>query len=80
MIAICHLLYTIIVQVGGCIVNPYNKKIVGIGHNALPESRGWDQNDFPHWEKRDIEKYGFENTKYAHGKCIKSRMSCLYIT
>ena len=61
-------------QVGGCIVNPDNKKIVGIGHNALPESRDWDQNDFPHWEKRDIKAHGFENTKYAHGRCIKSRI------
>ena len=49
-------------------MNPDSKKIVGIGHNALPESSGWDQNDFPHWEKRDIEEYGFESTKYAHGK------------
>ena len=62
-------------QVGACIVNPESKKIVGIGHNGLPESRGWDQEDFPHWdtvppEDIDDSEYRFENTKYAHGKSI----------
>ena len=59
-----------IMQVGACIVNPESKKVVATGHNALPESRGWDQKDFPHWEKRDLEKYNFEDTKYAHGEYI----------
>ena len=54
-------------QVGACVVNP-DHKIVGIGHNAPPESRGCAEQDFPHWEKRDIDKDGFENTKYAYGK------------
>ena len=48
-------------------MNPSNK-IVAIGHNALPESQGCTNNLFPHWEKRDIEKEGIENTKYAYGK------------
>lgn len=63
----CMPLIRTYMQVGACVVNP-DYKIVGIGHNALPESRGCAQRDFPHWEKRDIEKDGFENTKYAHGK------------
>lgn len=66
-------------QVGACIVNPDSKKIVGIGHNALPESRGWDQNDFPHWDNRDIEAVGFQNTKYAHGKYNMSSNSLMSI-
>ena len=53
-------------KVGACIVNGHNK-IIGVGHNALPESRGWDQEDFPHWLNKDIVQCGFENTKYAHG-------------
>lgn len=56
-------------KVGACIVNK-NNKIVSIGHNALPESRDCNQENFPHWEKVDIKKYGFQNTKYAHGKKI----------
>ena len=51
-------------QVGACIVNPQNK-IVGIGHNALPSE--CDEDEFEYWEDRDVDKCGFENTKYAFG-------------
>ena len=50
-------------------MNPDNK-IVAVGHNSLPESRGCTQKDFPYWNKRDIDKDGFENTKYAYGKTL----------
>ena len=45
-------------------MNPDNK-IVAIGHNDLPQG---SREDFPYWENRDIDKDGFEKTKYAYGK------------
>ncbi|XP_053478132.1 deoxycytidylate deaminase [Ictalurus furcatus] len=45
-------------QVGACIVNEEGK-IVGIGHNKMPNGR---ENDFP-WERDDEDKL---NTKYPY--------------
>jgi hypothetical protein len=42
-------------------------KIVGIGHNKLPD--GVDEETFKFWNNRDIKKHGFMNTKYPYGEC-----------
>jgi dCMP deaminase len=42
-------------------------KIVGIGHNKLPD--GVDEGTFEFWGNRDIKKHGFMNTKYPYGEC-----------
>ena len=53
-------------QVGACIVNKENK-IVGIGHNDLPESRESSNESFPYWKSTDVGEHSFERTKYAYG-------------
>ena len=54
------------IKVGACIVDA-DHKIVGIGHNKLPD--GVDEEKFKFWENRDIEKDGFMKTKYPYGEC-----------
>ena len=41
-------------------------KIVGIGHNKLPD--GVPEETFPYWKNRDIEEHGFMKTKYPYGE------------
>lgn len=55
--------WTILYQVGACIVNTENK-IVGIGYNGMP--RGCNDNLLP-WGKESTNR--LEN-KYMYGKCI----------
>jgi hypothetical protein len=50
-------------------------KIVGIGHNKLPD--GVDDEKFPYWNNRDIkEKHEFMETKYPYGECQLSPHPC----
>ena len=51
------------IKVGACIVDA-DHKIVGIGHNKLPDGVKM----FPFWKNRDIKEHGFMNTKYAYGE------------
>ena len=41
-------------------------KIVGIGHNKLPD--GVNEKDFEFWKNRDIKQHGFMETKYPYGE------------
>jgi deoxycytidylate deaminase len=56
-------------KVGACIVDA-GHKIVGIGHNKLPD--GVDEKAFKFW-KNDIKEHGFMNTKYPYGECQLSQ-------
>ena len=60
------------IKVGACIVDA-GKKIVGIGHNKLPD--GVDEEKFEFWENRDIEKDGFMKTKYPYGECMSLHLA-----
>lgn len=53
-------------QVGACIVNEENKRIVGVGYNGFPW--GCSDDDFP-WTKGELEKSKGEikETKYLYG-------------
>ena len=49
-------------------------KIVGIGHNKLPD--GVDEEKYKFiWENRDIEKDGFMKTKYPYGECMSLHLA-----
>ena len=50
-------------------------KIVGIGHNKLPD--GVDEEKFSFWNNRDIKNHGFMNTKYPYGEYQLSPNPCI---
>ena len=52
-------------------------KIVGIGHNKLPD--GVNEEKFPFWENRDIKQHGFMETKYPYGEHQLSPYPCMCV-
>ena len=65
------------IKVGACIVDAGNK-IVGIGHNKLPD--GVDEEKFEFWENGDIEKDGFMKTKYPYGECMSLHLAVPHVS
>ena len=60
-------------QVGVCIVDS-GHKIVGIGHNKMPERV--NEETFPYWDNRSIRQDGFMQTKYPYGEHYYTIMPC----